>query len=494
MAGEQDERAAAGLRPLSLAEALVPVVTLVVLIVASALLFGDAGFYGPNQIALVMATLVAVAVGRRAGHSQDSLNAAAVASAASGIGAIFILFSVGALIGTWAISGTLVAMVYYGLTWLSPSYFPFSAFLGCAFVSAALGSSWTTAGTIGVGFMGMATNMDISPALAAAAIVSGAYVGELVSPLSDTANLTSGSAGVPLYRHLRSMFLPTALAFLVALAVFWLASTPVQSDASEKLDAIRANFTMSPWLFLPLVVVAVLAVLRVSPVMTILSGALAGAAVAVVFAPDRVARFADPEAVLPGAVAVIKGLWLVLASGYDSSMGVPTLDRLVSRGGMDSMLPTVWLIMAALAFGGVVEKAGVLDRLIAPVLAAATSAARLVAAVIGAVFGANVVTADQYMAIVLPARMFRPAMDRLGFDPVVLSRTVAASATPSSALVPWNSCGAFMSAALGVSTLHYAPLAVFNYGLPLVVFLLAAAGIGVPRRQGQDRAASADNS
>ena len=290
------------------------------------------------------------------------------------------------------------------------------------------------------------------------------------------------------------MFLPTALTFLVEVAVFWLASTPVQTDASEKLDAIRAHFTMSPWLFLPLAVVAVLAVLRVSPVITIMSGALTGAGVAAVFAPGRIARFADPDSALPGALAVVKGLWLVLASGYNSSMGVPTLDTLVSRGGMDSMLPTVWLIMAALAFGGVVEKAGVLDRLIAPVLAMATSAARLVGAVIGAVFGANIITADQYMAIVLPARMFRPAMERLGFDDIVLSRTVAASATPSSALVPWNSCGAFMSAALGVSTLQYAPLAVFNYGLPLVVLLLATAGIGVPRRQGQDRATGADNS
>ncbi|MCX7888611.1 MAG: hypothetical protein N2422_02630 [Rhodobacteraceae bacterium] len=467
-----------GTRPLALWEALVPVVTLIVLIVASVLLFGDAGFEGPNQIALVLAAMTGVWVARRAGHSLEELNRAAVASISSGIGAILILFAVGALIGAWAVSGTLVAMVYYGLSWLSPSYFPLSAFLVCAAVATCLGSSWTTAGTLGVGFMGMAVNMGIDPALAAGAIIAGAYVGELVSPLSDTANLASGGGGVPLYTHLRAIALPTALGFLIAGAVFRLLSVPKSVDVSGALAVIGAEFHMTPWLFLPLAVVAGLALMRVAPFTTIILGALTGLLVAVVLDPGRLAAFADPAGALWGPVAVLKGAWQVLATGFRSDTGIGPLDTLLSRGGMESMLPTIWLIMAALGYGGVVERAGVLSRLIAPVVAAARSATRLVASIVGAVVGANMITADQYMAIVLPARMFRGAVAGLGYPPVMLTRTVAAAATPTSALVPWNSCGAYMAATLGVSTIHYAPYAVFNYVLPLVVIALAAIGPG----------------
>jgi len=472
-----------GTRPLELWEALVPVVALVVLIVASVLLFGDAGFYGPNQIALVLAAMTGVWIAHRAGHSLENLNAAVVGSISSGIGAILILFAVGALIGAWAASGTLVAMVYYGLTWLSPSYFPLSAFLVCAVVATCLGSSWTTAGTLGVGFMGMAVNMGIDPALAAGAVIAGAYVGELVSPLSDTANLAAGGGGVPLYDHLRAAALPTVIAFVIAAAVFWWFSVPVTADVSRALAVISAEFRMTPLLFIPLAAVAILALLRTSPFTTIMIGALIGLLIAVLFDPGRLAAFADPAGALWPPVAVLKGAWLVLANGFVSETGIGPLDTLLSRGGMDSMLSTIWLIIAALGYGGVVDRAGVLSRLISPVIAAAKSAAQIVAAVVGAVVGANLITADQYMAIVLPARMFRSAIAGLGFAPVMLTRTVAAAATPTSALVPWNSCGAYMAAALGIPTLHYAPYAVFNYTLPLVVIALAALGIGTRRTQ-----------
>lgn len=462
-------------------EALVPVVALALLIVSSVLLFGDAGIKGPNQIALVVAGLVAILVAVRAGYRLDDLNQAAVASVSSGIGAIFILFAVGALIGAWAISGTLVAMVYYGMKFLNPNYFPLSGFLVCAFVSACLGSSWTTAGTVGVGFMGMAINMDANPAISAAAIISGAYAGELVSPLSDTANLASGAGGAGLYSHLKEATVPTAVAFSLAAAFFWLLSVPLEPQLGDKIAAIEANFTMTPWLFLPLVVVAVMAVLRKSPFITIMTGALVGAVVAAVFAPERVSSFADPKGELPTAIAVIKGAWLVLASGYVSEIGNAKLDTLMSRGGMESMLDTVWLIIVALGFGGVVEKAGVLRRLIEPIIVAANSAAAMIASMVGAVVAVNIITADQYMALVLPARMFRESMAKRGYAPVVLTRAVAAAATPTSALVPWNSCGAFMSAALGVSTLAYAPFAAFCIAVPLVVILMAALNIRMPR-------------
>jgi NhaC family Na+:H+ antiporter len=469
-------------QPLSMTEAVVPVASLIVLVALSYALFGDAGAAGPNQVALTIATMIAVFIGWRRGHSLDSLREAATASVSSGIGAIFILFAVGALIGTWAMSGTLVAMVYYGLQLLNPNYFYVTACAVCAIVAASIGSSWTVVGTIGIGFMGIAQNMGLSPAIAAGAIISGAYFGDKSSPLSDSANLAAAAAGVNLYTHIRETFITSLVTVALALGLFLLLGRPGDFDASAKIEAINAAFTISPILFLPLVAVVVMAVLKVPPFTAIFVGALAGGLLAAVVAPGRVIAFAnsvgDP---VPSLIALIKGVWLALASGYKASTGTPAIDVLVTRGGMDSMLNTIWLVITALAFGGVVEKAGVLDRLIAPVIAKAKSAGALVASLAGSIFATNVVTADQYIAIVLPGRMFKNAFAERGLAPVVLSRTVGDTATPTSALIPWNSCGAYMAATLGVATWAYAPFAVFCIASPLVTIAFAYLGIRMLR-------------
>jgi NhaC family Na+:H+ antiporter len=468
------------IQPLNLFEAILPVASLVVLVGLSYFLFGDGGAGGPNQVALVMATMIAIFIAWRRGHTLQSLNAAAVQSVSTGIGAIFILFAVGALIGTWAMSGTLVAMVYYGLQILSPNYFYVTTALVCAVIASSIGSSWTTAGTIGVGFMGIATNMGLDPAITAAAIISGAYFGDTTSPLSDSTNLASGTVGVGLYEHIRETVISSALALAISLVVFWWLGRPGDFDATDKILAIRQFFPMSLFLFLPLVLVAVLALLKFPPFTAIFAGALAGGVVAAIASPDRVVAYAAAGD-LPRFLAIIKGVWLALAEGYKTETGNPSIDLLVSRGGMVSMLNTIWLVITALAFGGVVEKAGVLDRLIQPLVDRIKSTSALVSAMIGSVAGANVVTADQYIAIVLPARMFKAAFAGLGFSPVVLSRAVGATATPTSALVPWNSCGAYMAATLGVGTLHYAPYAVFNFASPLIVIVFAFLNFRMPR-------------
>lgn len=468
-------------RPLGLVEAIIPVASLVVLVGLSFFLFGDGGAAGPSQVALIMATMIAVFVAWRRGHSLSSLNAAAVESVSSGIGAIFILLAVGALIGTWAMSGTLVAMVYYGIQILSPNYFYLTTAIICAVIASSIGSSWTTAGTIGVGFMGIAANMGLDPAITAAAIISGAYFGDTTSPLSDSTNLASGTVGVGLYQHIRETALSSSIALGLSLVLFWWLGRPGDFDATDKIMAIREFFPTSPLLFIPLVLVAVLALLKFPPFTAIFLGALAGGVTAAVGSPDRVIAFADAEG-LPRFLGLIKGVWLALANGYETETGNAAIDQLVSRGGMDSMLNTIWLVITALAFGGVVEKAGVLDRLIEPIVAHARSTGALISATVGSVVAANVVTADQYIAIVLPARMFKPAFARLGFSPMVLSRAVGATATPTSALVPWNSCGAYMAATLGVGTLHYAPYAVFSMLSPLMVVALAFLNIRMPRR------------
>jgi NhaC family Na+:H+ antiporter len=468
-------------QPVTLTEAIIPVASLVVLVGLSYYLFGDGGAGGPNQVGLVVATMIAVFVGWRRGHSLASLGEAAVASVSTGIGAIFILFAVGALIGTWALSGTLVAMVYYGLRLLSPNYFYVTAAAICAVVSISIGSSWTVAGTIGIGLMGIAQGMGLNPAIAAGAIISGAYFGDKSSPLSDSANLAAAASGAQLYPHLRETFLTSAVSMVITLGLFFALGRPGDFDATAELDAMRGVFHISLWLFLPLVIVILLAVFKIPPFTAIFLGALAGGVLAVCVAPERVIAFALARQGVPDWLALFKGVWLALASGYKSSTGNAALDLLVTRGGMDSMLNTIWLVITALAFGGVVEKCGVLERLIEPVIERAKTAGALVASLVASIVATNIVTADQYIAVVLPARMFKSAFARRGFEPVVLSRAVGDAATPTGALIPWNSCGAYMAATLGVATLSYAPFAVFCLASPLLTVAVAYAGIRMRR-------------
>jgi NhaC family Na+:H+ antiporter len=283
--------------------------------------------------------------------------------------------------------------------------------------------------------------------------------------------------GSELYSHLRETALASGLALAISIALFWTMGAPGQFDPAETMSKIEGAFNVSPWLFLPLLLVVILAFYKLPPFTAIFSGALAGGLLAVIVAPERVIAFGGGADSSHSAVALLKGVWLSLASGYKSTTGIAPLDELASRGGMASMLNTIWLVISALAFGGVIERTGVLERIIRPVIEAAQSATALVASLVGAVFATNVVAGDQYIALVLPSRMFKSAFAARGLDPVVASRTVAATATPTSALIPWNSCGAYMTATLGVSTLAYAPYAIFNFTVPLISILLACAGV-----------------
>lgn len=470
-------------KQISLLEAVTPIVSLIVLVGLSYFLFGDAGADGPNQVALALATLIAALIARRRGHSLAALGQAASASVSTGIGAIFILFAVGALVGTWALSGTIVAMVYYGLQFLSPNHFYLTAAVICAVVSLCIGSSWTVVGTIGIGLMGIAQSMGLNLAIAAGAIISGAYFGDKSSPLSDSANLAAATAGTDLYQHIRETFITSLVAFLAAMAFFMLLGQPGDFDASATISALDQSFDMSPILFLPLLLVVVLALCRVPAFTAIFMGAIAGGVLAVFVAPERVVVFAAAAEDIPISLALFKGIWLALASGYKANTGYPAVDILVTRGGMESMLNTIWLIITALAFGGVVEKSGALDRLMTPIADKAKTVGSLVAALVTSIVSTNIITADQYIAIVLPGRMFKKSFEKRGYAPVVLSRTIGDVATPTSALIPWNSCGAYMAATLGVATFSYAPYAVFCIMSPLVSMAFAYAGIRMIRNR-----------
>ena len=462
-------------RPVSLTEALIPVGTLALLLGFAYYLFGDEAATGPNQVALTFCTLVASLVAVRRGHSFEALRNAAVASVTTGLYAIFILLAVGSLIGTWALSGTLVAMIYYGLQLLNPDYFYVTAALICAVVALSIGSSWTVAGTIGIGLMGIAREMGLDPAITAGAIISGAYFGDKSSPLSDATNLACVAADAKLYDHVVEALWTSVPTLAVTLALFWWLGEPRAYDASAAVNGIEAAFDISATAFLPLFLVLALAILRLPPFMTIFLGALAGALLAIVIVPDQVIAFANDPELTPG-FALLKGAWSAMATGYISDVGDAEIDRLLSRGGMDSMLGTIWLIIAALAFGGIIEKAGIIDRLITPVIRASKSTGTLILSLVAAAVSTNILAADQYIAIVLPGRMFQRAFHSRKLAPVVLSRAIGDSATVTSALIPWNSCGAYMAATLGIATISFAPFCFFNLLNPLVTVFFAFIG------------------
>ncbi len=464
----------------SIGLALVPVLLLMGLLALSYLLFEDGAALGPNQVALAIAAMGAYWVGRRCGHSTEDLRDAGVQGVSTGMSAIFILLAVGSLIGTWAMSGTLLSMVYYGMTLLQPNYLYMSTCIICAVVALSIGSSWTVAGTIGIGLIGVSQRMGLDPAITAGAVISGAYFGDKSSPLSDTANLACAAAGSQLYDHVRESLWTSVPSLVIALAVFWMLGSPGDFDASATIDALGMVHSPSLLHFLPLVLVLALALRRWPPTTTIMLGALAGGVLAVIDAPERVLAFAAaPE--LPAALGLLKGVWQAMATGFVSETSVGPLDELLTRGGMSSMMGTIWLIITALGFGGIAEKAGVLDVLIAPLIRMARSTGALIATLVGSAIATNALASDQYIALVLPGRMFRGAFEQRGLAPVVQSRALGDSATVTSPLIPWNSCGAYMAAALGVGTLSYLPYAIFNLANPVISILFGVLGLRMLR-------------
>lgn len=462
----------------SLLDAVVPMVALIALLAASYLLFGKDASAGPNQVALLFSGIVAAGIAYKNGMPWDGLRQAVIDGIATGLAAIMILLAVGALIGTWALSGTIVAMVYYGLQILSPHYFYATTALICALIGFSIGSSWTVAGTIGIGLMGVAASMHLSPEITAGAVISGAYFGDKASPLSDTANLATAVTGSGIYEHIRESLFTSVPALLVAVILFGGLGAPGDFDAATMLAGIESRFMVSLWAFTPLLLVLALSIARFPPFITIFFGALAGGLLAVVQEPARVVSFAAaPE--LPAAVAMLKGVWMALANGYTAHSGNDALDVILTRGGMSSMMNTVWLIITALSFGATVEHAGLLNRLIDPVIHRMRSVGGLVAAVVATCVGANVVTSDQYISIALPGRLFKAEFAKRGLAPVLLSRVVGDSATVTSPLIPWNSCGAYMAAALGVSTTGFAVYCFFNILNPLITILFAVCGLRV---------------
>ena len=458
--------------PPSLFQSILPILTLVGLLGGSVWLFADDSSYGPNQIALILSGMVAAIIGMRNGWRWADLQEGMVHGVSLSMGAIFILLVVGALIGTWILSGIVPTLIYYGLQILNPSIFFAASLIICAVVSLATGSSWTTVSTMGVALIGVAAVMDISLPMTAGAIISGAYFGDKLSPLSDTTNLAPAMAGADLFAHIRHMLWTTIPSFIVALVLFGLLGISLKSGVTpEKLtqmqEVLKQEFVIGPHLLLIPAVIFYLIARKTPAFPALLIGALAGSVAAVIFQPAAVLKYVGAEGLSNGA-ALLKGAWQALFAGFKLESSNESLNELLTRGGMASMLNTCWLVISAMIFGSVMEKTGKLRVLATAILRSARSDGSLVAATIGASVGTNIVTADQYMAIVLPGRMFREAYAARGLQPKNLSRALEDAGTLTSPLVPWNTCGAFMAGALGVSTIAYLPFCFLNLLNPLL--------------------------
>jgi NhaC family Na+:H+ antiporter len=450
----------------------IPIVVLIALLASAVALFGDGAASGANPIALILAAGVAILIGTMHGHAWKDIEKGIVHGISLSLGAVIILLTVGALIGSWILSGTVPTMIYYGLMLLTPSIFLPSACLLCCFVSLATGSSWTTAGTVGVALIGIALAQGINPGLAAGAIISGAYFGDKMSPLSDTTNLAPAVAGTELFTHIRHMVWTTAPSIVLALllyVVLGMTATPPTDTAQVKaiMDSLSSAFVIGPQMLIPLAVVLGMVVMKVPAFPALLIGSLAGCVFAVMLQPHVVVTYANaPD--LPAWAALVKGAWMSLFDGFKLESSNAALNELLSRGGMANMLNTVWLILMAMTFGAVMETTGMLQRIAASILGLVRGTGSLIAATLATACGTNVLASDQYMAIVLPGRMFRAEYVRRGLHPKNLSRALEDSGTMTSALVPWNTCGAFMATTLGVATVAYAPFAFFNLISPLV--------------------------
>lgn len=468
----------------SFLDVIIPLVVLMITIGGAVALFGLAAIEGPVQVALIVCSMVAALVILKNGHPWDEIAASGGRAISSIVSAIFILLAVGGLIGTWNMSGTIPTMVYYGIQVLQPNWFYAATAIICAVVALSIGSSWTTIGTIGVGLVGIASLLGVSPAITAGAAISGAYLGDKTSPLSETSILSAQLVGVDIYTHLRAQIWTSIPAFLVGLVVFTILglreTVEIGAEAVTDLAKLDQLFWITPLNLIPLAFLVFLSIRKVPASLAIMSAALMGGITGAILQPQAIARFVnDPTLATP--LVFIKGIWSALANGYQENSGIADIDRLLSRGGMDSMLLTLWIIIGAVTFGTLMEEFGLLAKLINPVLGKAKTKGLLFATAIATAIGLNIVAADQYIALVLPARVFRIEFQKRGLMPQNLSRLAADAGTVTSPLIPWNSCGAFMAVTLGVPTLLYFPYAIFNLASPILSLLYGITGFKIER-------------
>lgn len=459
--------------PIPLLLAVLPLLILISLLALNVAIFGDDAISGANQIILMICAAITAGLAMMYGVTWKAIEHSMVNSIRVATPAILILFVVGALSGTWMISGIIPTMIYYGLLLLDPLFFLVSACVISALVAVFTGSSWTTSATIGIALISIGNVLGVSPAVVAGAILSGAYFGDKMSPLSDTTNLAAATTGTELFTHIRYMMITTlpsiSIALLLFLGIGLLGDGErTMPDTSAIEAALRDALTISPWLLLVPLIVVLMIVKKVPALPAIFIGALLGGLFALVFQYRLVASLGS------GDFPAYSGLLLAAYGDTAIQTGHPVLDDLLTSAGMSGMLGTIWLIVSAMMFGGAMEGAGFLRRITEVLVNRARSAVGLVSATAGTCLFTNVSASDQYLSVVVPGRMFSSAFQNRGLAPQNLSRTLEDSGTVTSVLVPWNTCGAYHATVLGVATLSYAPFAFFCLLSPLMTIVVAA--------------------
>ena len=465
-------------------EAFIPVIFLTVLISVNVFIFGDDALAGSNQIVLILSAAIASIVAIRLGHKWSDLHTGIIKSIGSAMSAILILLLIGSLAGTWLLSGVVPAMIYYGLQILNPTIFLVAACVVSAIVSLATGSSWSTVATLGVALLGIGRTLGIPDGIIGGAIISGAYFGDKMSPLSDTTNLSPAMAGTDLFTHIRYLMWSTVPSMVITLIIFLVMGLTRSQDGTIQdiqpvLSAIDGTFNINPWLFIVPALVITLIIRKVPALPALLTGTLAGVLFALIFQPHIIHEVSgmDGNFLRAAYVAAMKAMYTDIAITTDHSM----VNSLLTTGGMSGMLNTVWLIICAMIFGGVMESSGLLRRITESVIKLAHNTGSLVASTVGTCMFFNVTASDQYLAIVVPGRMFADTYRKRGLKPENLSRTLESGGTVTSVLVPWNTCGATQATVLGVSTVAFLPYAFFNLISPFMTILLAYLNIGITR-------------
>lgn len=463
--------------------AVLPIIVLVLLLSISIIILDSDPLSGPSQVSLLLASLFAAFIAKLHGRKWNDLMDGVVKTVSASTTAILILFSIGMIAGSWMIGGVIPSFIYYGLSILRPEYFLPAALLISAIVSVCTGSSWTTIATIGVALLGMGNALGINPAITAGALISGAYFGDKVSPLSDTTNLAASACNVDLMTHIKFLMRSSAPAFILTLIIFSgisLFGSEGAADMSEIQaiqEALRTNINITPWVFIVPAAVGFM-IYKKMPVLAILViASFLGLGCALIFQYDVLVGMAGSDGNL---------MDVLMRSLYGTSeikVGEPSIDSLLTTRGMAGMLNTVWLVLMAMTFGGMMESAGFMERITQALINKIQHTTSLVTATALNCLLLNIVVADQFLTIVLAGKMFSKAYEDQDLAPEMLSRTIEDSGTVTSVLVPWNSCGATQASVLGISTMSYLPFAFFCWLSPLMSIFLAATGLSVRRRK-----------
>ena len=464
-------------------DALIPLLFLIVLLIISIQVFGTDGLSGSSQIVLILSATVAGLIAVfRLGFTWETLQEGVVKSISSAMSSILILFLIGALAGTWLLSGIVPAMIYYGLLVLSPTIFLFAACLISGIVSTATGSSWTTVATVGVALLGIGKALGFEEGIIAGAIISGAYFGDKMSPLSDTTNLAPAMAGTDLFTHIRHMAKTTIPTMLITLVLFLVIGFNYETagnvgDVQIISEVIASTFTITPWLFIVPLLVILMIVRKVPALPALLAGALLGGVFALIFQPEIIAKIVGEN----GSFSYIgfKGVMMALFGEISVVTENALVNELLVTRGMAGMLNTIWLIVCAMVFGGIMEESGMLRVLAEAIIRKVHRVGSLIASTAATCMFFNITTSDQYLAILVPGRMYADVYKKRGLKPENLSRTLEDSATVTSVLVPWNTCGATQASVLGVATFVYAPYCFFNIISPIMTILYGYLNIGI---------------